>query len=224
MILNNVSEKIGEARDADSSILLMSRVTTPDAASFISELGNSDEKSDDEDEKKEDNLTLSQYNAKQKKSRNEDREAGGDDSNDDGTDDEALEVYTVGIGDIEIFHIEARLLACAKLDGHVLSAVDYQWLGFGKQTNVSRMWSIVNSLPNKKIRKRVEGIKCRPKHRVPIPACIKLIDRRVIYEVPAYVEYYELVKVEIIAWKKGGVTRLKKKQQTRHSCNSSFAN
>ena len=77
MNLNNVSEKIREAKDADSSILLMSRVRTPDAASFISELGNSDEKSDDEDEKKEDNLTLSEYNAKQKKRRNEDREAGG---------------------------------------------------------------------------------------------------------------------------------------------------
>ena len=75
--MNNVSEKIREAQDADSSILLMSRVTTPDAALFISELGNSDEKSDDENEKKEDNLILSELGTKQKKRRNEDTEAGG---------------------------------------------------------------------------------------------------------------------------------------------------
>ena len=116
-------------------------------------------------------------------------------------------MYTAGIGDIAIFHLEERLLACAKLDGkHILSTVDFQWLGLGKQTNVSRMWRIVNSHPNKKILKRVEEIKCRPKHRVPIPDCIKLIDKRVIFEVPAYVEYYDIVKVEIITRKKGGVT------------------
>ena len=111
MNLNNVSEKIGEARDADSSILLMSRVTTPDAASFIRELGNLDEKSDDENEKKEDDLPLSALSTKQKKRRNEDTEAEGDDIND-----PSNYVYIAGIGNVEVFHLNDELLEFAKLD------------------------------------------------------------------------------------------------------------
>ena len=77
-------------------------------------------------------------------------------------------MYIAGIGDIEIFHLEERLLACAKLDGkHVWSAVDFN--KEEKQKNVSRMSRIVNSHPNKKILDRVKALKCRDKHRVPIP-------------------------------------------------------
>ena len=163
MDVKTVSQMIWEAREAGSSVLLMSRVTTPDAASFIRELGKRDEKSDDENEKKEDDLTLSKLGTKQKKRGNEDTEAGGDDINDEGT-----EVYIAGIGDIAIFHLEERLLACAKLDGkHVWSAMDFKWEE--KQTNVSRISRIVNSHPNKKIKPRVKTLNCPDKHGVPIP-------------------------------------------------------
>ena len=111
IVLNNVCKLMWESQDAGSSELVMSRVTTPVAASYICGLDKRDEKSDDENEKKEDDLPLSALGTKQKKKRNEDTEAEGDDINN-----PSNYVLLAGIGNVKTFHLRDELLQFAKLD------------------------------------------------------------------------------------------------------------
>ena len=109
----------------------------------------------------------------------------------------------MGIGHVEILDLDDGLLQFSESDNiHVWS--------HKKHKNITRMHRIVNSYPNKKIMTRVKALDCLDKHRVPIPQSIKKIDKFLINEVPAFVEYYDIAKVEVITWKKRGVPQFKK--------------
>ena len=141
--------------------------------------------------------------------KNEDTEAERDDIND-----PRNRVYIFGIGNVKIIHLNDGLLELAKLDDkQVWSNTDFN--KEKKHKNISIMSRIVNSHPNKRIMPRVKALDCRDKHRVSIPRSIKQIDRFLIKEVPAFVEDFDIAKVEVITWKKQGVPQLKKKQKNK---------